>query len=86
MAVGSGMKKVSARVLSSRPYVDDDAYTDEEFAVCICGEVPDDKRVDLQTRYFSEPKQKWRWKTLLTSHQDCPLHGCEREPVKCHAA
>lgn len=74
------MKKVEGREISKAPFVNDDDYTDEGFARCLCGEVPKDKRIDLQVPYFSKTQGKWRWKNVLTSHQDCPLHGINREP------
>ena len=74
------MKKVSGHEISSKPFVDDDAYTNEEFARCLCGNVPKELRIDLQIPYFSETQKRWRYKNVVTSHMECPLHGIAPEP------
>ena len=47
---------------------------------CLCqGVVPKDKRVDFEQRVFDEKTQKWKWKTMLRYHKDCPVHGVRIE-------
>lgn len=74
------MKQVEAREIRNHPFIPDDDYTDDEFARCLCGDVTKDKRIDVQVRYWSEAQRRWRYKNVLTSHQDCPLHGTAPEP------
>lgn len=69
------MKPVSGKIVSASPLPGDDWAEDD----CLCqGKVPDDKRIDIQQRLFDEKRQKWRWKSLVRFHQDCPIHGCHR--------
>lgn len=69
------MKTVQGRVISSRPLPDE---WDEE--ACLCqGKVPENKRIDIQHRIYDEKRSKWKWKTFVRYHIDCPIHGCNRE-------
>lgn len=63
----------------ARPYIDDEDRPDWHFDHCICADIPDDKRIDLQERRFNDQRKKWRWVSLDTTHQDCPVHGIDPE-------
>lgn len=74
-----GMKNVAGTVIATRPYLGDDDRPDWHFDHCICADIPDEKRIDLQERRFNKQRKKWRWVSVDTTHQDCPVHGIDPE-------
>lgn len=44
---------------------------------CLCQMkvVPEDKRVDFQQLVRDPKTNKWKIKTVLRYHKDCPFHG-----------
>jgi hypothetical protein len=77
--MNGGMKKVSGRVLSSKPLLDD--WDDDD---CLCqGKVTDDRRIDVQVRIYDEKRKKHRWRNMIRYHMDCPVHGTNRGANQC---
>lgn len=43
---------------------------------CLChGPIPEEKKVFFQSFVYCEKQKKKRWKNLLRTHLDCPVHG-----------
>jgi hypothetical protein len=57
----------------------DQAQPDFDPDACLCQMkvVPEDKRVDFQQLVRDPKTNKWKVKTVLRYHKDCPIHGIE---------
>lgn len=78
-----GLKGCKGSVVCLSPYLADEDRPDYHFDHCICADIPDEKRIDLQVKRYSEKSGKWRWISLDTTHQDCVVHGVNRKDLSC---
>lgn len=59
------------KVISTGPVNDDWNVED-----CLCqAAIPNEQRMDFQVREYDEKRREWRWKSKVTYHMECPIHG-----------